>query len=269
MRNDSFSLKFYLSSDNKHQSGQFPVYLRIVVNRKKVEISTKLMVKNENDWDEITQRVNHKSPVNSEINKIEAQITNYYDGLKHNGKPISALTLKEHYLGRGERTVSLKLFLQTSVKDRIIDNKELSPNTTKNYVTTLIHLNSFLEESNQKNIFIRDVNDTFLRKWDKYLVNKALYNKFNVTLHRNTINKYHSKLRVILNMAIEEEVITKNPYSKFKLKYLASTRTYLTAPELWKIENNDLGGNISLDRVRSRNSYSPCTQACDLKMLIT
>ncbi|MBK7816312.1 MAG: phage integrase SAM-like domain-containing protein [Sphingobacteriaceae bacterium] len=174
MRNDSFSLKFYLLTDKKLNNGELPIYLRIRVNRVKVEMSTRLVLKNESDWDETTQRVRYKGPVNSELNQIEAQVTNYYHELKHTNKPISAIILKELYLGRGERTISLKSFLQTSIKERILENKELSSNTTKNYTTTLIHLNGFLEESQQKNISIQDINESFLRKWDTYLVNKAL-----------------------------------------------------------------------------------------------
>ncbi|MBK7816313.1 MAG: integrase catalytic domain-containing protein [Sphingobacteriaceae bacterium] len=60
-------------------------------------------------------------------------------------------------------------------------------------------------------------------------------------------------------MAIDENIISRNPYSRFKLKYTASTRTFLTAPELQKIESSDLGGNISLDRVRDKFLFSVYT----------
>jgi site-specific recombinase XerD len=259
MRNDSLSLKFYLGLDKKHLDGKCPIYLRIVVNRKKVEISTKLLVKAEYEWDNIIQRIKSKTPINTRLSQIEGEITDHFQSLKHSGKNITAAQLKEMYLGRGAKTMSLSNFFTTSVKDRILDNKELSEATKRNYRTTIFHLEEFLDDSYQKKIPLQEVNDSFLRKWDLHMTNKKLVNSSSQTLHRNTINKYHTKLKAILNLAIDDELIERNPYSKFKLKYINTTRTFLTLPELTKLEEHGLGNNASLQKVRDKFLFSVYT----------
>jgi hypothetical protein len=80
MRKDSFTLKFYTSTDKKQLNGEIPIYLRIMVNRKKVELSTRMVLQNEREWDPISQRIKIKSPVNNQLNQIEGQVTSHYRG---------------------------------------------------------------------------------------------------------------------------------------------------------------------------------------------
>lgn len=259
MRKDSFTLKFYPAKEKTPVNGEAPIYVRIMVNRKKVEISTKMSIKHLEDWDEITQRVKTKSPINSRLNQIEGQITNHYYSLMHSGEIITANALKNLFLGRDQRDITLTRFFDTIIKERIQGSTDLKPTTIRNYNSTINHLLDFLDNSKQKSIELRNIDDSFLRKWDSFLLQKACITNSTTTLHRNTINKYHTKFKVLLNIAIEEEIIDKNPYQKFRLKYVSTRRTFLTRPELDKLENHDLGNNQSLIRVRDKFLFSVYT----------
>ncbi len=249
MRNDSFSLRFYLNTDKKRIDGVFPIYLRITVNRKKTEISTRLTIKKETDWDPEMCRVKTRTPINSQLSQIEGDMNNLYLQLKHSEKPISAEILKDTFLGRGLKNSLLKKFLQTEVAEQILNKPEFSTSTKHIYLKMISYLNEFLAETSQTKITLPEMNDSFIRKWDAFLISKPF-------LKRNTVNKYHTKLKAILNLAVEERLIERTPYSKFKIKNEPTSRTYLTKPELERIENHNLGENISLERVRDKFLFS-------------
>ncbi len=259
MRNDSFSLKFFISQNKQLSGGQCPIYVRIMVNRKKVEISTRQQVPDSSYWNEESQRVNGKSLVNSELNKIEGQIQSIFDELKYNSKPISAANIKAKFLGRDLGNKDLYDYLQSLIKDRIETNSELAPSTIINYNTALQHVKDFLTSKKLRYMSIGEADFEFIRKFDTYLIKKNLINSIVKTISRNTANKYHTKLKALFGIAVEDGFISKNPYSKFKIKNQESARTFLTQPELDSIEVHDLGNNKSLQACRDKFLFSVYT----------
>lgn len=259
MRNDSLSLKFYLNTDKRVTGEQRNIYLRIMVNRKKAEIFTRQHVSREADWNPVAQRVNLKTPINSVLTQIESEITNIYQELKYNKKTITAAIIKEQFLGRDQSVISLKEYFEKTLQQRILVNDEFARATIQNYITTSKHLNSFLETAKLKYITLAELDDKFVKKFDSFLLQKNIVNSISRTLHRTSVNKYHTKLRALLNMAIEENLLQKNPYHNFKMKKQESKRTFLTKPELDRIEANDLGGNKSLQYSRDKFLFSVYT----------
>jgi integrase/recombinase XerD len=90
---------------------------------------------------------------------------------------------------------------------------------------------------------IEQVNYSFINAYDLFL-------KEEYDLHKNTINKYHSRLRTILIRAFSEAIINKQPYSNFKLTTAKSDREFLSQEDLDKIIELDLSHNKSLDKVK-------------------
>jgi len=77
-----------------------------------------------------------------------------------------------------------------------------------------------------------------------------LYLKKSLNLHKNTINKYHSRLRTILLRALAEGIISKQPYANFKLISEKTNRDFLSQEDLARVTNLDLSHNKSLDKVK-------------------
>ena len=89
----------------------------------------------------------------------------------------------------------------------------------------------------------------FIKDLDYYM--SAVYiSPYDKKLKRNTINKHHARVRSIINMAVREELIDRNPYSSYKFKFTKSEREYLTEDELLAIQELDLSNNKSLDKIR-------------------
>jgi site-specific recombinase XerD len=229
-----------------------------MVNREKAEIFTKQSLKNSNDWDPLTQRVKRNTPVNTALTKLESAIQDIYNERKYNTKQITAIILKDQYLGKEQNSILLSDYIDTYYKEKVLGNSELSEGTLKNYRATITHIKTFLSTSNQKNISLHYLDNSFLKKLDTHLLSTTI-GKDTKTLKRNTVNKYHTKLKCILNSAVSEGILDRNPYLSMKLKNETGTRTFLTRPELDLIEGNSLGGNESLQRVRDIFMFSVYT----------
>jgi integrase/recombinase XerD len=77
-----------------------------------------------------------------------------------------------------------------------------------------------------------------------------------LNLHKNTINKYHSRLRTLLLRALAEGIISKQPYANFKLITEKTDREFLSQKDLAKVIAKDLSHNKSLDKVKDLFVFS-------------
>jgi integrase/recombinase XerD len=271
MRNDSFSIRFYSCPDKKTTTGEIPIYTRITINRQKTEISTRLKIKREDDWDALTQRVKiAKSPINMELSRIAGDLVNLYNKLKHNNEEVTSSLLKDKYLGVDNNSSLLIKFIDQYFTEQIVSKTELSDSTVKNYRATINHIKAYLEHCNKTKITLRQINEEFVRNFDRHLLSTPAGKNAESTLMRNSVNKYLTKLKAMLNYALEEGLIERSPFRNIKLKEEQSKRTFLTRQELDKIEAHSLGDNLSLRKVRDIFMFSVYTglrfgDAMDLK----
>lgn len=131
MRNDSFTYKYYVSKNKKNPKGEYPIFLRIIVNRKKPEIFTRLAIKDLQDWDETTQRIRAKTTANSILSRIEAEITKIYNHLKFSNQPVTAAIIKDKFLGRNNIVEEFKKYIEVFFNERIMGNPEIAETTKK------------------------------------------------------------------------------------------------------------------------------------------
>ena len=82
----NMTINFFLNEKRIKMNGEIPIYARVILNREKFELSTKITIKNPNIWDEVTQRLKTKSPLNKSLADIEHDLDEAYDFLKFNKK---------------------------------------------------------------------------------------------------------------------------------------------------------------------------------------
>lgn len=260
MRNDSYTLKFYPFFLKEKKAVKYPIYVRITINRLKAEIATKFYITDLKDWDETTQRIKTlKSPINKELGIIEGDIHNAYNKLMYTNGDVTAAELKDTYLGRDLSSPLFVNFMDSYFTTKIVGNPDLAEGTVRTYSATIRHIKSFLNETNKNKITLRQIDEEFVKKFDAYL-SLCPAGKNTVTpLKRNSVNKYQTKLKAMMNDALKEDLITKSPYRNITLREESSQRTFLTQKELEAIEKSSLGGNSSLLKVRDVFLFSVYT----------
>jgi integrase/recombinase XerD len=241
------SIKFYLFEGSK-KKGVFPIYMRITYARKKAEHHTGYTC-TKKEWNEANQNTRNNSHVNSKLSDKKAAIYNFVSDLEKEKKPISAALLKDLLTGKAQVKVNVLDYLDNHIKEITVraQIKTISLNKYKQSQNTL---KSFIPEKyGRPDLLMDQVNYEFINGYDLYL-------KKTLNLHKNTINKYHSRLRTLLLKALAEGIISKQPYANFKLVTQKTDREFLNQDDLLKIVTKDLSHNKSLDKVRDLFVFS-------------
>jgi site-specific recombinase XerD len=251
----SFSNKFFVNQ-SKRKGDVYPIYIRIIIGRKKAEIATNFWL-SLSEWDESKQRARRNAKINEELASIESEIYDIIKRLDKDGKPIEALSVKNILTKKEVMDVFLLAFFDSYIK-RMKLNVSIKETSIIQYKTTQKHVTNFIKSKKLDDIRIDQIDYRFITDFDLFLMQqKAPGTK--TPFERNTINKHQSRLRTILIRAIKEGHIQKNPFVDFKLKSVPSKRTFLTEEELKRLIEHKLNENESLIRVRDLFVFSAYT----------
>jgi len=244
------SLKYYLLT-SRTTTGDLPVYLRITLQRKKAELHTGYTVKLK-DWSQDQQMTKGNNIINKGLSNKKSRVYELISELESKNKPVSANILKEHLTGKAKINIGVLSYFNKHISEIEI-RKEIKPVSVNKYKQSLSSLKKFILIYFSTNDFNLDgVDYDFINQYDLFL--KTEYN-----LHKNTINKYHSRFRTLLLKALAEGHLTKQPYVNYKLTTVKTDREFLSSEELDQIVNLDISHNQSLDRVRDVFIFSVYT----------
>ena len=247
----------FFAPQQKQRGSKLPIYLRITIDRKKVEMHTGYWIE-ESEWDEEKSK-SKDNFINSKLAEIEGKLLRIVDQYEQKSLPLSAKLLKNLLNGTQKDNSILWNYAQEFI-DRKEKGGEISKETIQKYRHTIDLVFEFLETIGEtKETFdIRQVNYAILSKLDDFLICYKS-SQGESTIERNTVNKHHSRFRSILIKGFNEGLIPKQPYSTFRLKNKKTTRTFLTLDELTKLESFDLSSNRSLETVRDIFIFSVYT----------
>lgn len=195
MTRQSFSLRFFLKNPKDVLS---KVYVRIIVNRRKVEIGTSITVKTI-DWDDKAQRPNRQKAAAEELLFLENQFVTWKREWEMLGTPYTARDFKNKYLGQGNGSQELLAYFKEHADQIRVQREDYSWGTVKNYYTTHRHLQAYLTKIQNTHMYIQQVNYAFLKRFDAFLL--TIPNVKGTLMSRNTANKHHQRLNTVLNQA--------------------------------------------------------------------
>ncbi|MEM8969461.1 MAG: site-specific integrase, partial [Bacteroidota bacterium] len=213
------------------------------VNRQRIEFSVKRSVSSKL-WN--TGRVKGNSEeartLREYLRQVEAKLFEHYRNLLADNELVTVEALKNAYLGIEKKQHSL-LELMDYHNHQLKDGLEWG--TLKNYFTTQNYVKQFLAERlRKKDIYLSQLSYQFITELEMYL------RTYQPKDHRkpmgnNTVMKHLERLRKMVNLAIKNEWLDKDPFHKFKLKFEKKDRGYLTQDELRRLEERD----FRLDRL--------------------
>lgn len=248
--NQKVSLKYYLLT-TRTTIGKLPIYLRITANRQKSELYTGYTATLK-EWSQEDQLIKNNPIVNQELSKMKSKVYEIIIDLEKTKKPISTSILKSLLSGKQSIDISLIQYFTKHLSEIQIRNeiKNISIAKYKQSLNTLIAFIPY--KYKVQDITLSQIDYDFVNSYDLYL--REVHE-----LHKNTINKYHSRLRTILLKALAEGHIIKQPYANFKLNSIKTDREYLSQEELNKIIKLDISHNLSLDKVKDIFIFSVYT----------
>ncbi len=221
------------------KNGVTTIYLRITVDNKRAELATRYAVINKK-WNQRSQAVMGDNEEATEINKglaiIKADILKHYNRMVALDKTITAELLKNEYLGIREKEKTLKElldFYHGRFNEKVLIGKK-SPNTLKCIHTTNDKIKAFIKNRFKvSDMNLSEIRLSFITELEHYLITRD-------KLSNNSAMKYIHTFKRIIQFAIDQEWLEKNPVSQFRCTYNPPQRERLTMEEIMKLYNKDL-----------------------------
>lgn len=225
------SIKLILKKNKIDNSGEAPLYIRVIKDRKAKFISLGLKLA-PNEWDEDKQKVkkNHKNStrLNAFLSQKVADAQGDVADLERKNIPTSAKRLKEAIKGKPQVD-----FFEYSNNMCERTKGTVSQSTYNNYKGAIAKFKKF---AGKEELYFEDITVSLLKDYAGHCSTKLGNNN-------TTINYAFNILSVMFKSAHREDVIPRTlyPFDKIKIKKEKSTRHYLTEEQLQQFIDYDPG----------------------------
>jgi integrase len=234
MLESSFGLTFFLKSPQKKTTVRY-VYLRITVDGIPKETSTKRKW-DASRWDQKTERaVGSKEDarsLNFFLDSLVMKVHQCKTDLLYHEHTITAQKIMDHVLGRiAPKAKVLEEFQLHNDEMLALVPKEYATGTHERFVTARSHVQEFIRfRYKVADVEFRELNYEFIRDYEFYL--KTVRKCAN-----NTTLKYISNFKKIVLRAIDKEIITIDPFKRFKGRKTKIMKKPLTSQQLAILED--------------------------------
>lgn len=168
---------FWLNMTKKNSQNQVPIYLRVWFDYKHFTKTTGLTVKI-TDWDKRAMRIRGVSDavnsINNQLDAIKFKIFQITSQLSMTGKPYNIQTIKKYLDGNEASQVTLSRLMDEHLQEmQKLKGKDYEQTTIVKYASTKLRLQQFLKlKYKRSDIFLYELNHSFVSEWVLYLKNK-------------------------------------------------------------------------------------------------
>jgi integrase len=235
MNTNILSVRFFVKK-YKVKDNRVPIYVRITVDRRSVDVSLKREI-DLNSWSAEKGQARGLRPENRTLNAYldhaRAEVTNAYNQVKFEGKALSADTVKNKFCGIEPQEQTL-LGLITHHNSHLKEFLEWG--TMKNYGTTQKYIQMFLKQKMKvTDVPLSHLSYSFLVDFELFLKDHKPVDHHKPCGH-NTVLKHIERLRKMINLAIRNEWLERDPFAKFQARFIRNDREFLTREDLEAIE---------------------------------
>jgi site-specific recombinase XerD len=231
------SILFYAKKAKAATNGLVPIYTRITINGKRIELSTNRFVEI-SKWSTEAGKMKGTSEearsINNHLDILKSQIRDAEMELIHKKIAISTETIKSKLLGVDDKARMLvPIFQDHNNKIKELVGKEYAPGTLERYTTSLKHTIEFMQwKYNISDIDITKIDHAFITDYEFWL--RSVRNCAN-----NTAVKYLKNFNKIIKLCLANEWLDRNPFANYKSKVKEVERVYLTEAEIQSIIEKD------------------------------
>lgn len=241
------SVKIIYRTDKVNKSNEHPLYLRIIKNRKPKYLSLGIYLKPEL-WDKENKRVRKSHPNSQRLNNYIALKTSEAQGvaieMETTDKYAPLGKIKAEIMGKCSQ--SFFKYADKYIEELNLHNRI---GTHRKFKAIIGKMKEFMKG---RDLLFEEITVSWLKSYEQHLRTMEKPNK------TNTINSNFRTIRVIINLAINEEIIgdDKNPFKRFKLHTEQVKKNYLTDEELMMLELAPLDKNSMKDIHRNMFVFS-------------
>ncbi|MFY7918742.1 MAG: Arm DNA-binding domain-containing protein, partial [Chryseotalea sp.] len=140
----TISVTFFTRKDRVDANGQSPIYMRIILNEKRLTIATKLIAKLK-DWSDRTGKLKPNTEearkINHMIDAFKMKAFDMQRELMQEGKEVSLDAIKAKWYGTEveKPRMIIEIFKEHNAQMKALIGKEFAPRTFVRYETSLKH----------------------------------------------------------------------------------------------------------------------------------
>lgn len=237
----NFSILSWLNHQRKSSNSECPIYIRVTVNGKRVEISTQKTVPLQ-DWDQHSQKVKPKGKdsllINNYLDLARGRLQTILHQMLASENLFTAAMVKDRFLGRTIKPKYKSLCDAFEYNYRLMEAEsklqKISSKTLLRYAITKNKVLAFMKTTYQcEDKPLPEIRLAFITEFHHYLITKD-------KLQGNTAHKYLKNLKKVMNLAVGLDWIPSNPFVQFKCSYSNPEREILTQVELNNIMSKEL-----------------------------
>lgn len=231
------TLHFYAKSTKANAQGLVPIYVRLTVDGKRLEFSTKKFME-KSRWSGESSKMKGTTEearsFNSYLDLIKSKVLDARIELLHQNEALTIENFKSKLLGTEQRQRMLvPIFQDHNNKIKELVGKEYAPGTLERYTTSLKHTIEFIQwKYNVSDIDIKKIDHAFITDYEFWL--RSVRNCAN-----NTAVKYIKNFNKIIRICLANDWLDKNPFANYKSKVKEVERVYLTEEEIQAIIEKD------------------------------
>jgi hypothetical protein len=229
MQNKITSL-FYIKRTKPNNLGLVPIYFRITINGKRLEISTNKFV-DSSRWSVEHGKMKGNSDetrlINSHLDTLKVKVFLVEKKLIATDKEINFENFKNELNGVKEKpNMLVQIFKDHNSKVEKMIGNGFAPGTFERYKTSLKHTINFMKwKYAVSDIDIKKIDHAFITEYEFYLRTQRSCNN-------NTTVKYIKNFKKIVLLCIANGWLDKNPFVAYKSKLDVVEKDFLTQDEL-------------------------------------
>ena len=237
----TFGLLFYLKKNKASASGKLPIYLRITIDGKRTEISTKRTIEIKKWSVEANKAIGRTEDIrelNAYLDSLVSKVYQCQRDLIQDNKEVTTETLKNKFLGVEEKQITLiNLFKDHNKKVEKLIGNGYSAGTLQRYKTVCKHLQEFMKHTyNVSDFRLNQISHKFITDFEFYLKSER-------ECAHNTTIKYIKNFKKIVRIAIANDWIAKDPFLNYKVQLKEVKREFLSEEEMQTMLEKELHTN--------------------------
>lgn len=227
----TISVRFLVASSKVGKDGTAPLFMSIIVNKKRVSIQLKKKLK-PSDFNNNTQ-LSKIDDINNYIGVVKSRIMEIQTDLFAQKISITAEKIKDCFNGVqiSKQWGLLELYQKHNQELRKMVGITITKNTCDKHDYTLNYLRTYMGGKDKPMV---DIKASFIIGFYNFL-------RHDIKQENNTAVGYMKKVKMIFRLAFNDGHISKNPFDGIKYSLKKVTPTYLTDSEVLSIWQKQIG----------------------------
>lgn len=231
MKRNVFSILFFLKKGQPMKNGEMPVCLRINVNRQRAEIRTRRSI-DPKLWCQAKERSRGRDRLSQDLNHYietsRVRLYQIFEKLEREEKPVSAKIVLDIFNGKTENSqrTLLGVFKEHNEQCRQLIGIDYVAITVNRYDLCCRYLGELIsKEYHLDDLPLKEIDNEFIRKFELYL-------KTERGCAQNTVIRYMKAFKKVINLAIANDWISRNPFAGIRFHEKEVVKEVLTKEEL-------------------------------------